>query len=105
MELKKAITTVPYCSKGGWGSKQENVAEGKMAKRITEKKKHSRESQGEKGKKGKWKNKTWAVVTISLCNRRDEQQELLSDKTAHIKAVKRNKSSVAANPSVAESLP
>ncbi len=58
-----------------------------------------------RGKKGKWKNKTWAVVTISLCNRRDEQQELLSDKTAHIKAVKRNKSSVAANPSVAESLP
>ncbi len=37
MELKKAITTEPYCSMGGWGSKQENVAEGKMEKRITEK--------------------------------------------------------------------
>lgn len=70
-----------------------------MAKRI------SRESQGGKGKKENEKMKTWAMVTISLCNRRDERQERLSDKTAHIKAVKRNKSRVAANPSVGETLP
>lgn len=56
-------------------------------------------------KRGKWKNEMWAMVTISPCNRGDKQQERLSDKTAHIKAVKRNKSRVAANPSVAESLP
>lgn len=71
-----------------------------MAKRITEKKKARA-----RVKRGKWKDQTWAMVTVSLCNRGDERQGRLSDKTAHIKAVKRNKSRVAANPSVAESLP
>lgn len=51
------------------------------------------------------KRKTWAMVTISLRNRRDVRQERVSDKMAHIKTVKRNKSRVAANPSVPESLP
>lgn len=75
-----------------------------MAKRIMEKKKNSSESQGEKGKKEKWKNEMSAVVTVSLSSREYEQQERLSDKTAHLEAVKRNKSRVAANPSVARRL-
>lgn len=96
MELKKAITTAQWeCGV----LKQKNVAQ------IIERKKNVRESWGEKGKNGKWKHEMWAMVTVSLCNRRDKQHERWSDETAHIEAVKGNKSRVAANPSVAESLP
>ena len=48
-----------------------------------------------RGEKGKWKYETWATVTISPCNRRNERQERLRDTLAHINAVKRNKSRVA----------
>lgn len=51
MALKKAITTVPYCSMGGWGLKQKNVAEGKIAKRITEKKKMVERARVKRGKR------------------------------------------------------
>ncbi len=73
-----------------------------MEKRITEKKNMTERTTVKRRKR---KAEMLAVVAISLCNRGDEWQERLSDKPAHIKAVKRNKSSVAANPSVAESLP
>lgn len=39
------------------------------------------------------------------CHAEDKWQWRLSDKTAHIKAVRRNKSGVTAYPGVAESLP
>lgn len=62
MELKKAITTVPYCSMGGWvfrnRKKKKCGREGKMAKRITEKKGKQRHREpgreGKERKMGKW---------------------------------------------------
>ena len=54
----------------------------------------------EKGEKEKRRNKMWAMVRISPCSRGEEQQERSSDETAHLEAVKRSKSRVAANPSV-----
>lgn len=75
-------------------SKQEKVAEGEIAKRIMEKKKKEESEPG-------WKMENWNVGdghNISV------RQERLSDKTAHIEAVKRNKSRVAANPTVAPRL-
>lgn len=89
-------------------SKQEkNVAErGRWLRGSRRRKENNgRESWGERGKREKWENGTWATVTISPRDRGDERQERLSDKTAHIKAVRRNKSRVAASPSVAESHP
>lgn len=89
---------------GVWGFKTEKCGRGENGSEDHREEKNVRESWGEKGKNGKWKHEMWAMVTISLCNRRDKQQKRWSDETAHIEAVKGNKSRVAANPSVAESL-
>lgn len=49
---------------------RKNVAEGKMVKRIMEEKKEEERRPGEKEKWGE-KERMWAIVTISLCSRRD----------------------------------